>query len=381
MPQKRPLAERDANATRPAKSAKTKHAQEESKKPLSQAQSRVKEKAAADAPPPRRSARHAKPDNNEGADVQTRTISKEEQAAEEHIVYHTKDNSKLRAFLIDRDLPTTGTRKELINRLENSSINYEDFLSDELTEMLKRRGMTMSTQGTKKYKIERLRINDKLDRDTGNHEESRLYGRACAHEDIINMDLGEQEYLAKHPYSSKKIAQLQNLLSSRKLSQTGSQAKLIKRLEDYDRERVEKHKRDFALIKQELETRIGHPINVLESSLEEDKIFRLDSRLQSTAKKARPNKPICDYDWKKSHWADRTEAQLQEICRRRQMPGDGPRAAKIKWLETEHLEYDDLYAGSLETICHQRGIKCKYGDTKVELIRRLVEADEAEDGE
>jgi len=143
---------------------------------------------------------------------------------------------------------------------------------------------------------------------------------------------------------------------------------------------LKKHKRDFALIKQQLETRIGHPINVLASVHEEDKILALDCQLKSAAKEARPNKPMCDFDWKKSHWADRTEVQLQEICRRREMPGNGPRAAKIKWLETGHLEYDDLYASSLEVICLNRGIKYS-GATKVELIRRLVEADEAEDRE
>jgi len=123
MPQKRPLAERDANATRPAKSAKTKHAQEESKKLSSQARFNIRKKGAAYNPPRTRSARDTESDNDEGADIQARAISREEEAPKENIIYHTKDNSKLRALLIDRDFPTTGTREELIDRLENSSIN------------------------------------------------------------------------------------------------------------------------------------------------------------------------------------------------------------------------------------------------------------------
>ncbi|KAG4442560.1 hypothetical protein IFR05_001972 [Cadophora sp. M221] len=48
--------------------------------------------------------------------------------------YSTKDDSKLRAFLVDRDMPTEGTREELIARLENSSIDYESLLATELSD-------------------------------------------------------------------------------------------------------------------------------------------------------------------------------------------------------------------------------------------------------
>lgn len=43
---------------------------------------------------------------------------------EESMDYETKDNSKLRTFLLDRDLSREGSRKELIERLQSSSINY-----------------------------------------------------------------------------------------------------------------------------------------------------------------------------------------------------------------------------------------------------------------
>jgi hypothetical protein len=60
------------------------------------------------------------------------------------------------------------------------------------------------------------------------------------------------------------------------------------------------------------------------------------------------------------------------------MPGHGPKAAMLKWLDTGSVEYEDLYAGSLEMICFRRGIKHRSGEKKVDLIRRLKEADEQE---
>lgn len=62
------------------------------------------------------------------------------------------------------------------------------------------------------------------------------------------------------------------------------------------------------------------------------------------------------------------------------MPGHGPRAALLKWLDTGSVEYEDLYAGSLGVICYRRWIKHRSGEKKVDLIRRLKEADEQESG-
>jgi hypothetical protein len=60
------------------------------------------------------------------------------------------------------------------------------------------------------------------------------------------------------------------------------------------------------------------------------------------------------------------------------MPGSGPKAAMIKWLETGNIEYDELYAFSLESLCTDKGIKFKSGEKKAELVRLLKEADERE---
>jgi hypothetical protein len=49
----------------------------------------------------------------------------------------------------------------------------------------------------------------------------------------------------------------------------------------------------------------------------------------------------------------------------------------IKWLETGSVDYEDLYAGSLEIMCMKRGLHVKIGAKKVDLIKRLREDDEA----
>ena len=63
---------------------------------------------------------------------------------------------------------------------------------------------------------------------------------------------------------------------------------------------------------------------------------------------------------------------------RREMLGSGPKAAMIKWLETGNIEYDELYAFSLESLCRDRDIKFKSREKKAELVRLLKEADERE---
>lgn len=104
----------------------------------------------------------------------------------------------------------------------------------------------------------------------------------------------------------------------------------------------------------------------------------VDNQIQTQARMSRSRIRICDYNWRESHWASRTERQLNEICSRREMPGSGPKAAMIKWLDTGSVEYDDLYVGSLERICAERGIKYRSGEKKVELVRLLEESDEQE---
>lgn len=88
----------------------------------------------------------------------------------------------------------------------------------------------------------------------------------------------------------------------------------------------------------------------------------------------------CDYDWKDSHWASRSERELREICERPEIPGWGPKAARIKRPETVALDYEDMYMSSPEDMCRQRGLRYN-GLQRLELAQKLREDDAARDGD
>ncbi|KAG4442559.1 hypothetical protein IFR05_001971 [Cadophora sp. M221] len=129
----------------------------------------------------------------------------------------------------------------------------------------------------------------------------------------------------------------------------------------------------------EMESYIGHAVERIGDSRERrenNEDARIQQKMWASRQKA---VPVCDYNWKDSHWADRTERQLSEICSRRGMPGYGPKAAMLKWLDTGNIDYQDMDMGGLTRICGERGIVYKESDKKAELVRRRTEADEAED--
>jgi hypothetical protein len=130
---KRPLAEVELNATRAA----SKHAKAQDIPARDQHELSSKQE-----PNPKR---------RKGDVPQSRnTIEPKER--KEIFQYGKKDNSRLRTFLLDRGMSTSGTRDELIERLENSSIDYESLPSEQLTEMLKRRDVKNSATGRKAVK-------------------------------------------------------------------------------------------------------------------------------------------------------------------------------------------------------------------------------------
>lgn len=111
----------------------------------------------------------------------------EEQTApsEPEMDYRNKDNSKLRALLEDRDLISDGKiREEMISLLQRTSANYESFSFDELTEKLKGRGLTNAAGCPKQVKIDRLKLNDQVDRDTANGKETQLYAMLSVYDDF-----------------------------------------------------------------------------------------------------------------------------------------------------------------------------------------------------
>lgn len=297
--------------------------------------------------------------------------------------YETKDNSKLRALLRDRGLSRDGTREELIKRLDASSpVDYDSLLVPELTEMCKQRNLKGAAQYSKEIKIDRLKLNDNFDRDTGNGSDMTLLIEVAVIEESL------QEHIAKDAtatdtYEKKTAKQLAALLEKRKLSVSGQKETLVSRLRKDDQKQrtkgIEDRRKKLAKLKLKLESQIGHSVDYSKIVEAYDRQEKLDNEITSRQEyRAEPPNHICDYDWKDSHWASRTERQLSEICSRREMPGHGPKAAMIKWLETGAVEYEDLYASSLESICCKRGIKHKSNAKKVDLIKILIEADEAE---
>lgn len=159
----------------------------------------------------------------------------EREGKKEQFEYMTKDNSKLRRFLLERDLPTRGTRDEMITRLVQPSISYEDLPSEQLTEMLKWRHLTNSATGSKAIKMERLGLNDKIQRDTGTSADNMLY----AHFSVLQSIVPETENtVAGDEYSSKTPKVINTMLTKRKLSTFGTRSAQIARLQKDDRERL-----------------------------------------------------------------------------------------------------------------------------------------------
>jgi len=367
---KRPLAEVDSNARRlPAtKRTKTKTGKLEKDHESSK----------------KNAAPSELPQSNTVRSEHTTGHKKALEQRQETFEYSKKDNSKLRRFLSERGLSTSGKREVLITRLENSTIDYESFSSEELSGMLKARHVRCADQGSKKVKIQRLRINDKIDRDTGNTEEGVLYGRLALLEDTIVPQF--EKSLTENDYDSMTMESLRMLLMARKLPVSGDKSMRIARLQASDgpRQKISENARNEQDSRRAaLERKIGHALPSANAVLlHEEQQRSEDTRiLQALPQKqdVEPSSssiPKCEYNWRDSHWASRTERELKDICRRREMPGYGTKAAMIKWLETGELDYQDLDVSSLEDKCKARGIKGMSKATKKDLIRMLENYDE-----
>lgn len=352
---KRPLAEIDPNAsTRSFKSAKT-H--------TNPTATTIR----------RPGSRYVKDDNVD------QEVAKPVEQIGEKIDYTKKDNSKLRYFLSERDLPTSGTREELINRLQNSSIDYEDLTSTELSDMMKGRCIVNVAVGGKETKIKRLRINDLLDSHTGEGGNSPRYGvvRIC---DLIREE-AQQKSMNPDFYNSFTASQLTSTLRNRKIDTKGSREQQELRLCKADKEDLKNFRKRYEDTKRELELYVGHEVDVYAYDKKYDELLEEDRKLQAEAPRSKGLVPTCTFQMKDSRWALRSGRELSDICHRRGLEDWGTKATYVKWLETGRLEYEDICAGSLETKCRKRGIQNKSSDKKVDLIRRLreVDGDEGDD--
>jgi len=245
-PAKRPLAEMDLNASRPKTSV-------DSKYKVAYPGDRYR---ALDQEPPATKRQRAN-STNEKFELEMK---------HEVINYKTKDNSRLRTFLFERGFSTSGSRDEMISRLENSSIVYESLPSERITSMLKGRGLKMSGQGSKDVKLARLRVNDKSDRDTGNNEESYMYGILAGMEWGIPMAKKTFDDTAPTLSSPARLARLRKC----NLSTSGSKAAQIKRLQADQRKKFKAARDRYTTLKDDLESRVGHPLMDSQAVQEEE---------------------------------------------------------------------------------------------------------------
>ncbi|KAL2065990.1 hypothetical protein VTL71DRAFT_2061 [Oculimacula yallundae] len=301
----------------------------------------------------------------------------------ETIDYQAKDDCKLRQLLTERDLSPTGTRADMITRLENTYIDYEDLLSDELTDMMRKRESKGAGSGTKQTKIALLRADDRLNWNRNSMESMTLYIRRGLVEERLVEYRKKLEDISIETYKALNAGQLKRRLVKESLSCDGSEAVMTRRLYNHDRKALSceilKLEKDLKITKQDLETKVGHPISnedfhkgMIRHSQEENEVQA------KTREKAPPKVPICNYYWKDSHWANRTERELHTITQRREMPGSGPKAAMLKWLDTGEIEYEDMYVHALESMCYKRGISKRGKYKRADLAKILPEADEAE---
>ncbi|KAM3072448.1 hypothetical protein ACMFMG_009249 [Clarireedia jacksonii] len=285
------------------------------------------------------------------------------------LTYATKDNSKLVRLLHDRGLSTAGSREEMIHRLETSTYDYGTRSAEELSLMLSERHFVNASLGNKTLKIERLKLDDQGDCDRGNYKEIIMY----VHLDMKETTIKELEEAISNAGLDAATRLESNDRNSKRLPPSQ-----IRKSIDETREKLNNFKKQYNEEKAELEAIVGHPVEPKKVSKQIDELDARDRLLQDSYQPARKSQPMCDYDWKKSHWAKRSGRELQNMCQRQGMQGSGNKATCIKWLETGEVDYGDLSMTSLEFMCGDRDIKVRSKERKLDLVKKLRDADEAE---
>ncbi|TVY83850.1 hypothetical protein LSUE1_G001625 [Lachnellula suecica] len=283
--------------------------------------------------------------------------------------YSTKDNGKLRTLLLDREMSSSGTREEMITRLESSTIKYESYTSAKLSKMLNRRHMRMCEQGSKDIKIQRLKIGWIVILEIQKKERYIIY----------RLEPQAWEKLGQK-YASWRPETMINVFKERKLPISGNRSVLLRRLRSDDRKALSRNLKEargkFEKCKAELESMIGHPANATHTMAKEHDGRRRDDDILLNYEPARTLGPICEYNCENSQWATKSEHELIEICARKKMPGHGPKAAMLKWLDMGVVGYGELYGYSLETLCRKRGLRCRRHEKKDDMVRMLKKDDE-----
>ncbi|TGO28146.1 hypothetical protein BPAE_0031g00110 [Botrytis paeoniae] len=304
-------------------------------------------------------------------------------------------------LLRDRHLQISGTREETIHRLETSPYNYESYTSEELSLILKDRHLTNASYGSKEIKSERLKNSDEALYDSAKLEDTQLYVQLNLREKFIKDKEQALKALSDPNVSYEKLdsSALRELATALGLSPHSGEKIVIKQLHANDQKlklegkdrtamsdainkliaSLETRKDEYNKAKEDLDKSIGHPVLDIAIVMGRyNAIMRRDHEIVNSYQPIHKPGLVCDYDWKDSHWAGKTERELRDMCQRQGMEGWGTKATCIKWLETGSVEYEDLLATSLEMMCRKRGIKFKSGTKRLELAMKLRETDEKE---
>ncbi|KAF2493688.1 hypothetical protein BU16DRAFT_562658 [Lophium mytilinum] len=148
--------------------------------------------------------------------------------------FDAKDDSKLCNMLLDRGYPPFENRRFniiLLHASTNTTFDYKNAATEELTEMLKRRKIRIATTASKAFKIELLKQDDEADRDVRNN----AYAEVLAWKTSFEACQRQQQALAEGHYANLDPEYVPDLLRQRNLSGYGSLASQIKRIKRHDK--------------------------------------------------------------------------------------------------------------------------------------------------
>jgi hypothetical protein len=113
-------------------------------------------------------------------------------------------------------LPIDGTREEMIQRLKDHPANYGLRTSSNLTKMLKKRHAPGEIHGKKAVKIAKLKLNDDIDRDTGNCAEEAIFDKMdMLDATVVEKDAERRRLSDDCPYEHMVDDKLRALLTER----------------------------------------------------------------------------------------------------------------------------------------------------------------------
>ncbi|KAI9642994.1 hypothetical protein NHQ30_008728 [Ciborinia camelliae] len=229
-------------------------------------------------------------------------------------IYAEKDNSMLRCLLRARNLQVSGTREEMIHRLDTSPYNYESYSSEKLALVLKDRHLANAKYGSKEIKIERLKNSDKAICDRGSYNDAKLTVRVKLREDGIQAKEQALKVLSDPgpSYENLKSDALRELASVFGLSKHGENGAMIKRLQANDQklnlkggdktivhdaikkltDSLKAQKDECDKARKELEESVGHPVlDVSAATKRHNAISNRDNEIVNSYQPARKPRP------------------------------------------------------------------------------------------